>query len=212
MLLGTCDCLPEESSEDGPSGERWIAYIQALSGASGCILAALACLGKQPSRALTAALDRVLKMYCELGEELLQRWPHVSASNPVMQHLRMLGAWLLATDHYPWPERIARIVAKTQPPRGHTWNVGDRWMGLYPTEFPDGAWRPPLISVNGQRAVPHYWAQHGFMTESPRETFEELIGQVAKAEREKRSRTRTRQAGTRRAGRRRRSPKLPPED
>ena len=181
VLLGTCGCLKDATSPRDIGDKQWPAFQEALSGVSGCILAALAVLQLKGSRELEQGLEQVLGKFCESAEELEAKWGEMLwETNPVIQHLRMVGSWLHATGRKEWAERIARIMAGAhKAPRTFDLPEPGRWGGKYPGDLFSEQWQPPFVSVITQGAVPHYLGkEHPFASDEARAEFEQLVSKV----------------------------------
>jgi hypothetical protein len=169
--MGTCGSLQDAKSPDEVTVEQWETCRLALTGASSNIVGAIACLAKQASPELEQEFGSVIDQLIKLGEELLDAWPQVEDRDPVIQHLRMIGAWLVATKRPKLAKRAAAVVAKASPYTG--WDLAD---SRYPTDLSSDDWHRVPISVAGQYAMPHYLGiVHAFLDHGHREKFEKMI-------------------------------------
>lgn len=175
----TKDLLSTSSSStkgaDGELPASWTVYRDALTNTTGCILGALVALEKQPTPVLQDRVDRVLDYFCELVQRLLTNQPETMDNHPLVQYLRMIGAWLLALGYEDAARRIAPIIGRAAPYRESWAGGGGYWGRLYPDENAISRWVRPFISTTAQRYFPGYHADHEFMSDEARQALERII-------------------------------------
>jgi hypothetical protein len=174
VLIGACGKLTEISSGKDIGRQQWRVFHDALTGASACIFAAIVTLQDRPSDLLEHNLGVILDELITLSEDIVREWDDVQPTNPVIQHLRLVGAAATSTGYEEHANRIAGIIARVEINLDLDRHRFHR--RIYPSNDGYDRWAPPTISVIGQLAVPNYLPSvQDLVSNAAHDRFENLI-------------------------------------